>query len=332
MIRLIATWSVATSTILLRLLAYIFLRWIPSHVLWPVIIFLWIMFIVSFITLLYLDLVAAETVITIEETDVVEVIGEGDGSVAIETEIDTVTIEPPRETRTGSWMETIYLGIPNTNPLLSVATALFNAALLLMTLDLTFRAYLFHPATDLSFHRPIPTSPYAANIFIRSPPEESPMQVYFKPIHQPNWRRKSITEQFTNETDFTAVITLDGLKSSTRYEYAVLPQNTSIDSATKYTSFGTFETFPRKGKGGRWSFGSSSCIKPGLPYNPLGHPLRLKGIEYLEKEPDLKFFTFLGTTHPDTQSKVKVNMVRRLYLCRRPTSSNTYSRELFHAI
>jgi hypothetical protein len=215
MIRLIATWSVTTSTILLRLLEYIFLRWISSHVLWPVIIVLWITFIISFITLLYLDLVASETVIMIEETDVVEVISDGDSSVAIETEIDTVTIELPRETRTGSWMETIYLGIPNTNPLLSVATALFNAVLLLMTLDLTFRAYLFHPATDLFFHRRIPTSPYAANIFIRSPPEESPMQVYFKLIHQPNWRRKSITEQFTNETDFTAVITLVGLKPST---------------------------------------------------------------------------------------------------------------------
>jgi alkaline phosphatase D len=260
------------------------------------------MFIVSFITLLYLDLEASETTITIEETDVVEVIDEGEDEVVIEAEIDTVTIDPPKETRTGSWMETIYLGIPNTNPLLSVATAVFNAALLLMTLDVTFRAYLFLPATDLSFHRPIPTSPYAANIFIRSPPEESPLQIYFKPIHQPNWRIKPVTEQFTNESDVTAVITLDGLKPSTLYEYAVLPKDTDIDSATKYSSFGTFETFPPKGKGGRWSFGSSSCIKPGLPYNPLGHPLRLKGIEYLEKEHDLKFFTFLGISHPSSSS------------------------------
>ena len=60
--------------------------------------------------------------------------------------------------------------------------------------------------------------------------------------------------------------------------------------------FGKFETFPSPGKHGRWSFGSSSCIKPGVPYNPLEHPLHIQGLEYLEKDmPDLKFFTFLGT-------------------------------------
>jgi alkaline phosphatase D len=297
MIRGIARWSVGFSTILLRLLAYIFLRWIPSHVLWPVIIFLWILFIVSFITLLYLDLEASLPVVTIEETDVVEIVDTGAEPVAVETEIETITVEQPRETKSGSWMETVYLGIPNSNPLLSVATALFNASLLLMTLDLTFRAYLFHPATDLAFHRPIPTSPYSTNIFIRSPPEAPlPLRIFYKPLDNLAWHTGPIADEFENHTDYTSVIPLNGLRPGTRYEYAVLPPNISIDDATNYSFYGTFETFPRRGKGGRWSFGSSSCIKPGLPYNPLGHPLRLKGVEHLETEiPNIKFFAFLGS-------------------------------------
>jgi alkaline phosphatase D len=297
MIRGLVRWLVVFSTILLRLLAYIFLRWIPSHVLWPAIIALWIVFIFSFITLLYLDLEVSQPVVTIQETDVMEIVGSGADKTAVETDITTVTVQQPKP-QTGSWMETIYLGIPNANPLLSGATVLFNAALLLMTLDLTFRTYLFYPATDLAFHRPVPTSPYAANIFIRSPPETpSPLRVFYKPVDQITWHTGPIADSFANETDFTAVVALNGLHASTPYTYAVLPPDLDIESATNISHFGTFETFPLPGKGGRWSFGSSSCIKPGLPYNPLANPLRILGFEYLANEiPNLKFFTFLGRT------------------------------------
>ena len=295
MIRGIACLVVAFSNILLRLLAYIFLRWIPSHVLWPAIIGVWTMFIVSFITLLYLDLDTSETVVTIDKTDIVEVVGDGADKAVIEMEIDTLRVEPPKPARAGSWMETVYLGIPNSNPLLSVMTVGFNAALLVMTLDLTFRTYLFYPATDLAFHRPIPTSPYAANIFIRSPPEAAlPLRVFYKPVDKLTWYPGPIVDSFKNDTDFTTIVTLNGLRSGISYTYAVLPPNVDIEAA-KNESFGTFETFPPRGKGGRWSFGSSSCIKPGIPYNPLGHPLRIQGIEYLEQDlPRLKFFAFLG--------------------------------------
>ena len=192
----------------------------------------------------------------------------------------------------------MYLGIPGPSPLLTFATTAVNAALLMMTLDLTFRTYLFYPATDLAFHRPVPTSPYSANIFIRSPDEQShPLQIFYKSVQATNWLAGPTVSDFDNETDFTTTVALNGLRPNTEYGYAVIPHDRDIDTANK-TAFGKFETFPPVGKRGRWSFGSSSCIKPGLPYNPVGHPLRIQGLEYLEKDiPNLKFFAFLGN-HP----------------------------------
>src|SRR5579871_2020024 len=168
MLRGLARFSTGLSTILLRLTSYIFLRWIPTHVLWPAVIFFWIQFILSFILLLYLDLNPPPPEVTVETTDIIEVIGNGAEKTILETEVDTVIVDNPRP---ASWMETIYLGIPNPSPLLSFATLAINAAVLLMTLDLTFRTAFFYPCDELAFHRPVPTSPYSANILIRSPVE-----------------------------------------------------------------------------------------------------------------------------------------------------------------
>jgi len=262
--------------------------------LWPAAIFFWILFILSFILLLYMDLQSpVEPSVTVQTTDVIEVLSNGPEKTVIETEVDTVVVEPPRQT---TWMETIYLGIPNANPILSFMTIAINAGMLMMTLDLTFRTYLFYPATDLMFHRPIPTSPFSANIFIRSPPESpSPLRLFYKPVDVTTWETGPVVYQFDNSTDFTSVVALNGLAPSTPYSYAVLPPDMDIDMANS-SSFGSFETFPHHGKHGRWSFGSSSCILPHVPYNPLDHPLRIQGLEYLEKDmPNLKFFTLLGS-------------------------------------
>src|SRR5438045_7369300 len=114
MLRGIARFSVAFSTIALRLASFIYLRWIPSHVLWPAIIFFWLQFILSFILILYLDLEPPEPIVNVETIDVVEVISNGaDKPAIIEMEMDTVTVEPPKPTMTTtisirpvSWMET----------------------------------------------------------------------------------------------------------------------------------------------------------------------------------------------------------------------------------
>jgi alkaline phosphatase D len=299
-LRTIALISVSVSTILLRLGAYIYLQWIPFHLLWPAIIFFWIIFILSFILLLYLDLgTPSEPTITLETTDVIEIVSDGAEQTIVETEVDALIVEQPRQT---TWMETVYLGIPNMNPLLSFLTIAVNAGLLMMTLDLTFRTYLFYPGTDLMFHRPVPTSPFSTNIFIRSPPESPlPLRVFYKPVDVASWHAGPVAYEFENTTDFTSVVTLDGLAPSTSYDYAVLPPDVDIDTANT-SSFGSFETFPHHGKHGRWSFGSSSCILPHVPYNPLDHPLRIQGLEYLQKDmPNLKFFTFLGPPNPTLQ-------------------------------
>jgi len=268
-------------------------------VLWPAVIFFWVQYIISFILLLYLDLDLPEPVVNVETSDIIEVISVNgpDKPAIIETEIDTIDVEPAKVRRSVSWMETIYLGIPNPNPFLSFLTTAVNAAMLMMVLDLTFRRYLFYPVTDLSFHRPVPTSPYSANIFIRSPSEEaSPLRLFYKPNTQSLWERGPITSEFDEALDFTTIVSLNELFPSTQYTYAVLPLGIDINAANQ-SLFGTFETFPAPGKRGRWSFGSSSCIMLGVPYNPLNDPLRVQGLEFLEKDmPDLKFFTFLGIT------------------------------------
>jgi alkaline phosphatase D len=272
-------------------------------VLWPAVIFFWLQFILSFILILYLDLETPEPIVNVETTDIVEVISNGAEKLAIiETETETRYVEPPKPTmmttRPVSWMETIYLGIPNPNLLLSFFTTGINAVMLLLTLDLTFRRYFFYPATDLMFHRPIPTSPYTANILIRSPPDSPlPLRLFYKPVDYSIWETGPVVLDFDNTSDYTSVISLYGLSPNTPYAYAVLPPDIDINTANQ-SSFGTFETFPSPGKRGRWSFGSSSCIMPGIPYNPLGNPLRIQGLEFLEKDmADLKFFAFLGTLY-----------------------------------
>jgi alkaline phosphatase D len=295
-----ARFAAGFSTVALRLLSVIFLRWIPARPLWPAVIFFWILFILSFILLLYLDPELTEPIAQVETTDIVEVVTNGAGEkIVVETEIDTITIPasrvPKGQPRPISWMETIYLGIPNPNPLLSFATTATNAVMLLMTLDLAFRRYLFHPAMDLSLHRPVPISPHSCNILIRWPPENlAPVQVYYKNVEANFWNTGPAAQGLNDATDYTSVVKLEDLIPGTSYKYAVLPSNVDIKAANE-SSFGAFETFPRKGTHGRFSFGSSSCLSPGFPYNPLKSFLEIKGLQYLEHDaPNLKFFAFLG--------------------------------------
>jgi alkaline phosphatase D len=299
MLRSIARFIVAFSTIALRLGSFIFLRWVPSHVLWPAVIFFWITFILSFIFLLWLDLEQADVVAVIETTDLIEVVTNGTDKAVIEAEIDIVSVKPQKPSRPTSWMETIYLGTPNHNPLVSFATSGINAILLLMTLDLTFRTMVFYPMNDLTFHRPIPTSPYSANIQVRSPPDTpSPLQLFYKASNESQWQFGPIVKDTDPSKDYLAIVTIDGLSPLTEYKYAVIPPGVHVERTTNTSLFGRFETFPPPMARGRWSFGSSSCIKPNVPYSPFNHPLRVQGLETLEKDiANLKFFTFLGISY-----------------------------------
>jgi alkaline phosphatase D len=285
MLRSLSLASIAFSTVALRLGTYLFIRWIASRFLWPAILFFWMQFILSFIVAMYVDTNFEE--VTIEETSVIEIVD--NKAVA---EVDMLTVET-----TGlqtKWWKTLLLGVPNANPWISFATILINALLVLMTLDFTFRTHLFYPATDIAFHRPVATSPYSANVFIRSP-NETQLVVYYKPMNTPRWEEGSLVGNLSNLTDFTAVVKLDNLRPETTYQYAVLPRGRSVHKAGD-SRLGQFETFPPTGKRGRWSFGSSSCIKSWVPYNPFDNPLRIKGLEYLQQDMSrLKFFTFLGT-------------------------------------
>jgi alkaline phosphatase D len=297
-LRSVARFGAAFSTIAVRLASFIFLRWIPSHILWPMVIAFWALFILSFIVLLSTDPDLQDPVAQVETSQILQVVTNGatEKVVEVDTLVTRVPKGPPRRV---SWMETMYLGIPNPSALLSFATTGVNAVMVLMTLDLAFRRYLFHPEMDLCLHRPVPTSPHSCNIFVRAPPESPmPLQIYYKNVDAEVWNVGPIVWEVSDEMDYTSVVTLEDLIPGTAYQYGVLPRHTDVTAAND-TSFGSFETFPQSGSHGRFSFGSSSCIFPGFPYNPTKHPLEIKGLEYLRSDiPNLKFFAFLGSPRP----------------------------------
>src|SRR5262249_24527599 len=145
---------------------------------------------------------------------------------------------------------------------ISFATSVINATLLLMTLDLTFRTMVFYPAADLAFHRPIPTSPYSANIQIRSPPDTpKPLQLFYKATNESQWQFGPVVKDADPSKDYLALVTIEGLSPLTEYNYAVIPPGVNIERMANRSFFGRFETFPPHMGHGRWSFGSSSCIK-----------------------------------------------------------------------
>ena len=100
-----------------------------------------------------------------------------------------------------------------------------------------------------------------------------------------SWKRVGQVNRLREATDYTHTFTIEGLVPSTRYQYALSNNHT-----------GSFVTAPAPGTS-KFTFLTSSCIKPRVPYSPFAHPLEFRGLRHVASMlPSLKasFMLFLG--------------------------------------
>lgn len=193
-------------------------------------------------------------------------------------------------------MGTLFLGLPSPKSLLwSVLTLSINVLLVLGVVDVVYRGPMLYQSHDLSFTRVGFVSDISAKILVREP-DVAQVPIYFSYRGAPGsgmddaWKSAGQVYWLSNETDFTTTFTLTKLRPLTRYQYAVSNNNT-----------GFFTTAPPAGQmvpdKGKFTFLTSSCIKPRFPYRPFSHPLTIPGLKHLAKWiPELRasFMLFLG--------------------------------------
>jgi alkaline phosphatase D len=197
-------------------------------------------------------------------------------------------------------LRTLISGLPSPNSrLFSALTFLINAACIAMMTDAVYRPRWQYPSNDLSFARVGYVSDSEAKLLIREPDQSKmpiTVQVHIKdaqpPFDNPLWQTAGGVRWTTNETDYTAVVTIPLSHSKQRvYEWT-----------TSNNHSGEFVGAPRAGKmpdhfDGKFTFLATSCILPRIPYNPLDHPLSIPGMKHLAKVlPELgaQFMMFLG--------------------------------------
>lgn len=240
------------------------------------------------------DVAVKENVLNQDELDS----GETDTAV-VEEEVDveeTVSIveSPPNR------LTTLLTGVPSPNSLIFTAlTFLINAACVAMVTDFVYSPKWYYPSHDLSFARLGYVSNSEAKLLIREPDQTKmpiTVQLHMKdaqaPFDNPLWQEVGNVGFTTNDSDYTAVVTMPLTHSKQRtYEWT-----------TSNNHSGEFTAAPKPGVmpdlfGGKFTFLSTSCIVPRLPYNPLDHPLAFPGMKHLARVlPSLgaQFMLFLG--------------------------------------
>ena len=201
-------------------------------------------------------------------------------------------------------VKTLLFGLPSpTSVLWSVVTVATNVVLATFVADLVYRAPLLYQSHDLSFVRVGFVSDTYAKLVIREP-NTSKLPIYISyrralesessnigdtRLEDP-WKSADSIFFLSNETDYTYSTTILRLHPSTRYQYAV--SNNLNGFFTTAPPIG--QTAPNTDK---FTFLTSSCIKPRFPYNPFAHSLSIPGFVHLaEWIPSLKasFMLFLG--------------------------------------
>jgi alkaline phosphatase D len=183
-------------------------------------------------------------------------------------------------------LKTILSGLPSPNSTLyTLVGFLINAACVVMITDTVYRPRWQYPSQDLSFARVGYVSGTEAKLLIREPDQTKmpiTVQVHVKdpqpPFDNPLWKTAGNVPWTTEETDYTAVVTIPLSHSKQRvYEWT-----------TSNNHSGEFYSAPKVGKmpdlnDGKFTFLATSCILPRLPYNPLDHPLAIPGMKHLAK-------------------------------------------------
>ncbi|OHF02867.1 PhoD-like phosphatase [Colletotrichum orchidophilum] len=293
-----------TSSIALRVVSYLFLRWFPGPAAVPMSIFaLFAVFVPSFVSG-YInepkyDVVEDDVDVTIKEP-IAEEIGEDEATnghvVAEEIQIEETIIVKDKS----SPLKTLLAGTPSsTSPILSTLTFLINLALVAMTADFLFRVRQYHPVDDLSFVRLGYVSPTEAKFVIREPDQDKmpvTLEIHIKdpqpPFDNPTWQLGGGLRFTDNTTDFATTLTVP-LKHSQQRVY---------EWRTSNNHSGEFVAPPRAGQmsafaDNKFTFLSTSCILPRFPYDPFEHPLAIPGMRHLARVlPNLQaqFMLFLG--------------------------------------
>jgi alkaline phosphatase D len=167
-----------------------------------------------------------------------------------------------------------------------------------MVADRLYREHSY-PSDDLSFVRLGFISDTEAKLLIREPDQSKmpvTVQIHIKdpkpPFDNPLWQTAGGIRWTSNETDYTATLTIPLRHSKQRtYEWT---------SSNNHS--GEFTAPPRPGHAtelhdGKFTFLSTSCMVSRLPYNPLDHPLAIPGLRHLAQLlPSLgaQFMLFLG--------------------------------------
>lgn len=171
-------------------------------------------------------------------------------------------------------LKTLLTGLPSsTSRRATRLTVLINLVLTLLTFDFLFHGLIFYPGDDVVLSRIGYVSPTTASLLVREPDAaQLPLVVHYQEADSQTapWVEEGIIYSLDSSTDFTASVTLRGLKPSSHYRYLLSNNRT-----------GSFATAPLPGSkpANRLSFLTSSCMKSNFPYNPLSHPLRIPGIE-----------------------------------------------------
>ncbi|EEH05425.1 alkaline phosphatase [Histoplasma capsulatum G186AR] len=288
----IQTTLATTSSILMRLSGYIFLRWIPGHQFPPLIVTSLLVYLTSVFVI-----VSGPAFKQVQQRDRSIASARKDTRTAKGSLSSGESSERSRNGGERSLLSVLATGLPSTHaPYVNLATVGINILIALGTLDAVTRGQYMYPTTELAFSRVGYVSSTTANILIREPDvKQLPIRISYRVIE--NGREGESFEGgviyvINNDTDYTFPITLTGLQPSKEYQYS-LSNNMS----------GKFNTAAAPGSAAayRLSFLSSSCMKANFPYNPLNHPLRIYGLELIStivsKLPSFSrpsFMLFLG--------------------------------------
>ncbi|THX03886.1 Metallo-dependent phosphatase [Aureobasidium pullulans] len=299
------TTTVVSSTIL-RMAAYVFLRWHAP----PVVLTAFAIYATSFFyqfthTSPYrvvsdeLDIITRDTIDRDDSDDELLVDSETDEPLQEIDVQETIVLEE----KDPKILQSLVTGLPSPSSLFwSIVTFLTNAALLAMVADMVYRAPLFHPSHNLSFVRVGHVSEHGAKLLVREPrTSEHPLRLSYRYAgespddgtrdHDASWKHPQNAINVDESTDYTGIFQLTGLRPDTTYQYT---------ASNNHTGF--FVTAPRVGRTAPrnndvFTFLHSSCIKPRFPYSPFYHPLDIPGFKHLASLlPSLKaqFMIFMG--------------------------------------
>ncbi|KAF5324615.1 hypothetical protein D9611_004431 [Ephemerocybe angulata] len=247
---------------LLRLVAYIFLRVIPTRLAVPVLPALYISYLASFI------LSAPEP----KPDDVHD------------PDSKKPAVPVKRDDEDPSGLLAVLLSLTTRSRLPNITNVVINTLLLFASIDLALNPIIY-PEQDVVFSRVGAVYPDAAKIMVRYPGAENAtqeVQLLYREASATAWKDGPYLS-LSKDHDWVNVTKLEKLWPNTDYEYTFASSDGVILQYPKPPI--RFQTFPdsRLGAGSRFKFVVSSCITPNFPYKGPLNRLTIEGFDLLAK-------------------------------------------------